>query len=153
MSQSKQLQQILNASIQSITSVLPLKINVQAPAMIGNAYDQKEISVIIGLVGDVKGRMILDTTLSKIGDIGEAMFGMKIEGEMVESFCGELGNMIAGNLCTLLEKDSLTVDISPPTVMVGTAKISGFQKAIQLPLQFDDSSTMHLLLTIEDSKV
>ena len=35
------------------------------------------------------------------------MFGMSIEGEMIESFTGELGNMVAGNLCTVLEKNGL----------------------------------------------
>ena len=47
------------------------------------------------------------------------MFGMSIEGEMIESFTGELGNMVAGNLCTILEKNGLILDISPPTVMTG----------------------------------
>ena len=41
---------------------------------------------------------MIDTTKEVIDKIGQAMFGMSIEGEMVESFTGELGNMVAGNL-------------------------------------------------------
>ncbi len=152
MSLSKNGQKILNGTITSLTSVLPLQIKVLAPSLIAQSYEQKEISVLIGLVGDVKGRIIMDTTLVKVSEIGQAMFGMTIEGEMIESFCGELGNMVAGNLCTTLEKDGLVLDISPPTVMVGSAKISGFRQAFQLPVQFEDGSMMQILMTIDEEK-
>ena len=76
-------------------------------------YEQKEISVLVGIVGGIKGRLIIDTSTEVINTIGSAMFGMSIEGEM-ESFTGELGNMIAGNLCTVLEKERLMLDITPP---------------------------------------
>lgn len=150
MTLSKTVQQILNGTITSLTSVLPVNVKVLAPSLIAQSYEQKEISVLIGLVGDVKGRVIIDTTLYKISEIGQAMFGMTIEGEMIESFSGELGNMVAGNLCTVLEKEGLRLDISPPTVMVGAAKISGFRQAFQLPVQFEDGSIMQILLTIDE---
>lgn len=149
---SKYVQQILNGTVQSISTVVPLKTEVAAPSLIKNSYNQTEISVLIGLVGDLKSRIIIDTTLEKVSEIGEIMFGMALEGEMVESFCGELGNMIAGNLCTALEKDDLLLDISPPTVMVGEAKITGFKKAFQLPVVFEDKTAMQVLLTIDDLK-
>lgn len=151
MTLSKYVQQVLNGTVQSISTVLPLKTEISAPSLIENSYNQTEISVLIGLVGDLKSRVIMDTTLEKVSAIGEAMFGMPIEGEMVESFCGELGNMIAGNLCTVLEKEGLTLDISPPTVMVGQVKITGFKQAFQLPVLFEDGTEMKVLLTINDT--
>lgn len=150
MSLSKNVQRVLNGTITSLTTVLPIQVKVLAPALISEPYDQEEISVLIGLVGDLKGRIIIDTKINKIGEIGQAMFGMSIEGEMIESFSGELGNMIAGNLCTVLEKDGLKLDISPPTVMVGATKITGFKQAFKLPVAFEDGTEMQLLLTIDE---
>ncbi|AOV07966.1 chemotaxis protein CheX [Sporosarcina ureilytica] len=152
MSLSKNVQQILNATISSLTTVIPLQTKILAPSLTVQPYEQKELSVLIGLVGDIKGRVILDTTPDIVNTIGQAMFGMTIEGEMIESFTGELGNMVVGNLCTTLEKEDLHLDISPPTVMTGTAKISGFRQAFKLPVQMEDGAIMHILLTIDKDK-
>lgn len=150
MSLSKNVQQILNATISSLTTVIPIKTKILAPSLSTQPYEQKELSVLIGLVGDVKGRLIIDTSTEIVNVIGQAMFGMNIEGEMIESFTGELGNMVAGTLCTTLEQESLHLDISPPTVMTGLTKISGFQQAFKLPVQMEDGAMMHILLTIDD---
>lgn len=40
------------------------------------------------------------------------MFGMPLEGAMLESFTGEFGNMIAGNLCTFTGQHDLELDIT-----------------------------------------
>ncbi len=141
---------ILNGTITSLTTVIPIKLDVLAPSLIVQPYEQKQLSVLIGLVGDIKGRLILDTSTDVIDTIGQAMFGMSIEGEMIESFTGELGNMIAGNLCTHLEQGGLSLDISPPTVMTGTTKFYGFNKAFTLPVRFENGSTLTVLLTIDE---
>lgn len=127
-----------------------MKFDVLSPTLTVQPYEQKELSVLIGLVGDIKGRLIIDTTNDVINYIGQAMFGMSVEGEMVESFTGELGNMVAGNLCTHLEKNELLLDISPPTVMTGSTKFYGFKQAFNLPVRFESGSIMNLLLTIDE---
>lgn len=144
------MQQILNGTITSLTAVIPMKIDVLAPSLIAPPYEQKQLSVLIGLVGGIKGRLIIDTSNEMIGAIGQAMFGMTIEGEMIESFTGELGNMIAGNLCTILEQGGLSLDISPPTVMTGNVKFYGFNKAFALPVRFENGDTLTVLLTIDE---
>lgn len=151
MSTSKNVQMILNGTITSLTSVIPVKLDVLAPSLTVQPYEQKELSVLIGLIGGIKGRLIIDTSIEAIGTIGQAMFGMTIEGEMIESFTGELGNMVAGNLCTILEKDGLTVDISPPTVMVGTTKFFGFKQAFKLPVVLEGGTKLTVLLTIDEN--
>lgn len=150
MSTSKNVQMILNGTISSLTSVIPVKLSVLAPTLITQPFAQKQISVLIGLVGGIKGRLLIDTTPEVIDTIGQAMFGMAIEGEMIESFTGELGNMIAGNLCTVLETNGLLLDISPPTVMTGNAKIFGFSKAFVLPVRLETGGMLTVLLTIDE---
>lgn len=146
------VQMILNATISSLTAVVPIKFQVLSPSLIQQPYEQREISVLIGLIGNMKGRLILEPTHNIIDQVGQAMFGMNIEGEMVESFTGELGNMIAGNLCTILEKDGMTLDISPPTVLTGHTKFFGFKQAFRIPVKFENGETLNLLLTIDEEK-
>lgn len=144
------VQKVLNATISSLSNVVPLKLDVLAPSLVKQPYEQREISVLIALIGNMKGRIIVEPTNAIVSKIGEAMFGMAIEGEMAESFTGELGNMIAGNLCTILEKEGIVLDISPPTVMTGATKFYGFQQAFKIPVRMECGETMNLLLTMDD---
>ncbi|BAQ10957.1 Chex protein [Bacillus sp. OxB-1] len=147
---SKNVQMILNGTISSLSTVIPVKLDVLPPSMTVQPYIQKELSVLIGLVGDIKGRLLIDASEKAIDLIGQAMFGMKIEGEMVESFTGELGNMVAGNLCTVLENEGVQLDISPPTVMTGQTKMYGFKQAFNLPIQLEGGTMLTILLTIDE---
>lgn len=150
MSTSKNVQKILNGTITALNTVIPVKLDVLPPSLIVQPFIQKELSVLIGLVGGIKGRLIIDTTMDVIERIGQAMFGMAVEGEMLASLTGELGNMIAGNLCTTVEANGLTLDISPPTVMTGETKFFGFQQAFVLPVELAGGGTMTVLLTIDE---
>lgn len=149
MSTSKNVQMILNGTITSLTNVIPIKLDILSPSLIVQPYEQKQVSVLIGIIGGIKGRLIIDTSNEVINTIGQAMFGMSIDGEMIESFTGELGNMIAGNLCTALEKNGLLLDISPPTIMTGNTKFYGFKQAFLLPVRLEDGGSLTVLLTID----
>lgn len=150
MSTSKHIQTILNGTVHSLKSILPVDIQVQAPSMSSEPFEQQEMGVLIGLVGDYKGRVIIDGVPDTFSGIAEKMFGMSIEGEMLESFSGEFGNMIAGNLCTYLGEHEITMDITPPTVMVGRTKLYGFQKAFKLPAAVDGIGNITILLTLDE---
>ena len=127
-----------------------MELSIQSPSISSQPYIQMEMGVLIGLVGDIKGRVIIDSTSPTFSTIGEKMFGMELEGDMLESFTGELGNMFAGNLCTQMGLDSLNVDITPPTVMVGNTKLFGFNRAFKLPVIVADIGTLHILFTIDE---
>ncbi len=150
MKNSQHIQTILNGSINSLKSILPMELNIQSPSVLTEPFIQKEMGVLIGLIGDIKGRIIIDSTASSFSAIGAKMFGMPIEGEMLESFAGELGNMFAGNLCTHVGQQALNVDITPPTVMVGNTKLFGFEKAFKLPTIIDEVGTLTILFTIDE---
>lgn len=150
MSVSKHIQTVLNGTISSMRTILPMQIEVSTPSISSEPYVQQEIGVLIGIVGDIKGRIIIDGSPQTFGSIGASMFGMPLEGEMLESFTGELGNMVAGNLCTIVAKEGLELDITPPTVMVGNTKLYGFQKIFRLPTKIDGVGEIKILLTIDD---
>ncbi|RUL55525.1 MULTISPECIES: chemotaxis protein CheX [Lysinibacillus] len=150
MNNSKHIQTILNGSIHSLKTILPMQLNFQSPSILSEPFIQKEMGVLIGLLGDIKGRVIIDSTTSTFSAIGAQMFGMPLEGEMLESFTGELGNMFAGNLCTHVGTQDLNVDITPPTVMVGNTKMFGFDKAFRLPVEIADVGMVTILFTIDN---
>lgn len=149
MSNSKHIQTILNGTIHSLKMILPIGIEVMPPSLATEPYRQEEMGVLIGIVGDFKGRIIIDSSSTTFGTIGSAMFGMPLEGEMLESFTGELGNMIAGNLCTHAVAANLTLDITPPTVMVGNTDLFGFKQAFRLAGMLEGGGNITILLMID----
>ena len=140
---------VLNGTINAIKSVLSFEMEINKPALITQPFEQEEISVLIGMTGDVPGRLLIEGPELCISKIGEAMFGMPLEGEMLESFAAELGNMIAGNLATSLSLNAIEMDITPPTVLVGHAKMYGFEKAISLSINVENIGNLRAILMIE----
>lgn len=151
MTDTKYVHSILNGTIASLKSVVPFSATIHPPALLDQPFDQQEMGVLIGVVGDLRGRIILDSAVQTFRSIGAAMYGMELEGEMLESFTGELGNMLAGNLCTNASADGVTIDITPPTVMVGHTKLSGFRHAFKINVEFEDIGNMHIILALDEN--
>lgn len=151
MTVSKHIQTILNGTIQSIRSVIPVNLSYKPPTLLSQPYDVMEMAVLIGMVGDLKARIIIDATSQYFSTVGSSMFGMPLEGKMLESFTGELGNMIAGNLCTIASQEGLEIDITPPTVIVGQSNLYGFQHAFSLSIELTDIGLMTVILIIDEN--
>jgi chemotaxis protein CheX len=148
---SGNLTNVLNATIQALQTVIPFPQRHGAPALVTAPIYQPEMGVLIGITGDLRGRMLLEGDKAIFGSIGSSMFGMSLGGEMLESFTGELGNMIAGNLSTSLSQRGIQIDITPPTVMVGETKLYGFTKAISVPIQIEGIGEIQIIFALEES--
>lgn len=146
---TKSTTDILNGTIESVKSVIPCELQIDQPNLIAEPFMQKSIGVLIGLTGDFRGRIIIDGSEEVFGKIGELMFGMFLEGEMLDSFSGELGNMIAGNLSTFVSQNGVDIDITPPTVLVGETKMYGFDKALCLPVSLNNIGSLSIILMLE----
>ena len=94
---------------------------------LGNKVRTPEIACIIGIVGDFRGNVIyaMDTETAK-QIAGIMMGGMELEefDEIAQSAVSELGNMLAANACTELSYVGVKVDVSTPTLMIGTFSVS-----------------------------
>ena len=112
MTLTKNATEILNGTIESVKSILPFEISINKPSQISAPFFQESFGVLIGITGDLRGRIIIDGNEHIFSKVGETMFGMLLEGEMLESFSGELGNMIAGNLSTFVSKNGIEMDIT-----------------------------------------
>ncbi|PFA70089.1 chemotaxis protein CheX [Bacillus sp. AFS015802] len=146
---TKSVTDILNSSVEAIKGVIPLSVTVSKPSLLAEPFSQHKIGVLIGFTGDVRGRMIIDGEEASFQGLGASMFGMPLDGAMLESFAGELGNMIAGNLATLLAGGGHSLDITPPTVIVGQSKMYGFDKALKLPISIEHVGEFLVILMIE----
>lgn len=149
MTLTKSVTDILNGTIESVKAVLPFDVTIDKPSLFTQPYTQHAIGVLIGMTGDVKGRVIIEGDETTFGKIGEGMFGMFLEGEMLESFAGELGNMIAGNLSTNISQRGFEMDITPPTVLVGQTKVYGFNRAFRLPIHIANVGVIEIVLAVE----
>lgn len=146
---SSRVTDILNASVKSIDSVIPGVFQLGKPSVTTGPIQQVEMGVIIGITGEVKGRLFVSSSAASFASLGKAMYGMELEGEMVYSFASEFTNMIAGNMLRLAEH--IEMDISPPTTLEGGTKLYGFTRAIIVPLNSDSIGQVNLALIIEEN--
>lgn len=144
------IQSIIDGTTYALQSIVPVNVTIQPFSFKNEPYIQQEIGVLIGFIGDLKGRIIIDSVQSTFGELASKMFGMPIEGEMLESFTGEFGNMLAGTICTYIAAQNIQIDITPPTVMVGKTKLYGFESAYNIPVSIDEVGDLTILITFDD---
>lgn len=138
----------LNGVIMSSRNIIPLNLHIGKPSLMAHPL-QLNFGVLIGIVGDVKGKLIFTGERSVFGSIGFSMFGMSVEGDMLSSFSGELGNMIAGGLSTHMASLGVTTDITFPTIIEGNTKLSGFEKAYHMQISCENAGILHIYVLLD----
>lgn len=98
------------------------------------------VSVIVGVIGEVKGQVIYSLSEETAKNIASAMMmGMPVDAfdEMAKSAISELSNMITGNASTALASQGLEIDISPPTLVTGNNVMitTGTVQTIVVPVE------------------
>ena len=139
---------LLNGMNTSLKSIIPIPCEIAKPTLVGTSLSLS-FGDLIGLTGDAKGKLILAGDPSVFAAIGEAMFGMAVEGEMLASFSGELGNMLAGNLSTTIVQNGIKTDITAPTILQGTTTLSGYEKAVELSVEFEKIGKLDIYLLLD----
>ncbi len=97
------------------------------------------VAAIIGLTGDVVGRVLLDMSLETAKSIASAMNSEELVGfdELAKATIAELANMITGQAVTKLHALGYNFDLSPPSLITGDNMVvtdSGVE-ALIVPLQ------------------
>lgn len=92
-----------------------------------NENDTNEVVATVGLTGKIQGFLSLSGSLSSAGNCIRQMFlhlGMGEEesgfGQVQREALGELVNQISGRSSMLLEELSFEIDITPPTILIGS---------------------------------
>ncbi len=103
--------------------------------------DGEPLFIMLGVTGEMSGQVCIVFDLAVAKDIASRMMmGMPIAeiDDMAKSALSELGNMIMGNAATLLSNNNLRIDITPPTLGTGNAKMtSPNMTTIKVPLLYD----------------
>lgn len=103
--------------------------------------DGEPLFIMLGVTGELTGQVciVFDTEVAK--DVAsKMMMGMPVAeiDDMAKSALSELGNMIMGNAATLLSNTNLMIDITPPTLGMGKAKlVSPNITSIKVPLVYE----------------
>lgn len=139
---------LLNGTYSSLKSIMPIQHEMKKPQLINQSL-QLQFGVLIGMTIDINGKFILAGDSNLFSSIGESMFGMPIEGDMLLSFSGELGNMIAGGLSTHLFKCGINTDITSPTILQGNVVLSGYQQALQMTAMFENRQELDIYLLMD----
>jgi chemotaxis protein CheX len=139
---------LLNGMFQSVNNLVPLVMKISPPQLCKESVGIN-FGVLIGITGDVKGKLILSGPLPIFSTIGKEMFGMDIEGEMLVSFSGELGNMIAAALSSDIVAKGIKTDITSPAIIQGNTSLSGFNQAFRVPITFDNYEEMEIYLFVD----
>lgn len=145
---SQTIKDVLNGVCISVKNIIPLHLQISKPSLFGQSL-QIQNGVLIGMIGDVSGRILFSADRNVFSSIGESMFGMVIEGEMLSSFSGELGNMIAANISSHIASQGITSDITSPTVMEGNTKFSGFEKAFFINVTCENAGELHIYVMLD----
>lgn len=101
-----------------------------------------DVNIIIGLVGGLRGNIVLSLQEATACNIASKMMGgMPVEqfDLMPKSALCEMANMIAGNSVSNLEQSGSLVDITPPTLISGRNMISMISQVETIIVQFTAS--------------
>jgi chemotaxis protein CheX len=141
---------LLQSVMDSICQMIPVPASVQPLQILEETVVQNDIGVLVGITGDFYGRMVIQGEGETFGKIGESMYGMLLEGDILLSFVGEMANMVAGNTATLISNKGRKIDITPPTVMVGKLQLHGFEQGISVPVDFEKIGRLNIILMIQN---
>ena len=134
----------LSAAQSVLRDVCQMEVKMQKPFIKGLVSADDTAVIIIGITGEIKGQVMITFTKAVGCTIASRMMmGMPVNelDDMAKSAISELGNMIMGNTATLLAKTGVCIDITPPTLCLGTMAISVTDIAnICVPLTFDGGS-------------
>lgn len=153
MSASKRIQTTINGTMQALNAVIPLPLNIKPPTFNLQPFELENTSVEIKIIGDIKGSILFNSSPEFFSSIGASMYGMPLEGEMLQSFTCELGNMVAGNLCGTLAENNVKIDITPPNFHVGVERLFKLQHAIHIPVSIPEIGHLNIILTIDEKQL
>ncbi|MCD9025877.1 chemotaxis protein CheX [Cohnella silvisoli] len=99
---------------------LPCKVG--SPSLKSSPFSGLEVLTIVGITGDIRGQMYFGGSMPSILEVVSTMMGgvpVEALGSLEQSAFSELANMICGNAMSYFSQDGITLDITPPTLIMG----------------------------------
>jgi len=118
-------------------------------------FEANNVVILLGITGDIRGQATLNMTEETAKNVAsKMMMGMPVAelDEMAKSALSEMGNMIMGNAATLLFNEGVSVDITPPSLMVGQSLSfsPGGMKTVGVPLE-SEIGTINFDISVKEN--
>ena len=86
-----------------------------------SAYTSQEVTVLIGVTGQVRGIVLYCLSQQTACAIAAAILGQEVPefDELAQSGIAEIGNVITGTASVYLAEAGFTSTITPPTLLIG----------------------------------
>lgn len=110
----------IKASIEVLGQTTGVSFKTGAPYVKKGPYTANNLLIMLGVTGGIRGNVIISMNIDTAKDIASRMMmGMPVDdlNDMSKSALCELGNMIMGNVATLLYNIGLQIDITPPSIL------------------------------------
>lgn len=151
----------INPFIEASQTVLKQIANIDAKLgkvyLKTSPYSSEDVIILVGLTGKIRGQAIFSMSRKLAMTIASAMmFGMPVVefDEIAKSAISEMTNMILGNTATLLYNRGTSIEITPPSLLMGeNLQISSSKmKTICVPLLLNDEDVIALDISVEEEK-
>lgn len=151
----------INPFVEASQSVLKMITGIDAELgkiyLKSSPYEGNNITVIVGLTGEIRGQAVFCMNESTAIHIASLMMGgMVLEAldEIAKSAIAELTNMILGNTATILEQKGVGIEITPPSFVVGqNIQISTKSQIVCIPLLLNTNDEKKMVIDIDISVI
>jgi chemotaxis protein CheX len=149
----KYINPFINVSINIVQQICNVGAKKGQIFVKNSPFIADNVVIIIGIAGDFKGQVFFTMDEKTACSIASSMmFGMEVPAldEMSKSAIAELGNMIMGNVSTEFYNEGIAIDITPPTVLVGSdmnISTKGVQ-TICIPIEIENGTKIMLDIVI-----
>ncbi|MEL7563474.1 MAG: chemotaxis protein CheX [Dehalobacterium sp.] len=148
----------INPFIEAAESVIRILCGIDAK--LGKVYLRKspfsvnQVVIIIGVTGKIKGQVCFELSIETAKRLASIMMGgiqVAELDQMSMSAVSEMGNMILGNTSTIFESKNISIDITPPSLLMGERiEMSNRVATIVVPLELEGIGTVSINVSAEE---
>ena len=111
----------VEAAFNIIKEVLQTEINRDELYLKKSTQPVLGVAALVGLAGDVEGRVLIDMTKETAIKVASAMNGEELTSldELVKATITELANMVTAQAVTKLHDLGFKFDLTPPSIITG----------------------------------
>jgi len=133
------IQPFINSADAVLAESLQCETHIGDVSMEENTYRRKGVAALIEVVGDIEGRIILDTDPATAIHLAKHLAGGDVNAsdELVRETVCELANMVIGNAITSLNDQGFHFKISPPEVHTDEQGLTGSEDIEALVMCFE----------------
>ncbi|WP_428909728.1 chemotaxis protein CheX [Niallia sp. Krafla_26] len=145
---SGMISELVTSTNHAIKTILPFRYHLNKPKQLGTNVNL-QFGALIGITGQIQARFVLMGPPATFSRIAKLMFNMELDDDMIVSFTGELGNMLAGGISTHILHSGIRTDITAPTIMKGNTMLTGYEKAIHISVEFSHEDKLEICLLLD----